>query len=101
MLVDHIVRGNTVLFTASFLDADGAAIVPAAVTLYVSFLGASGRESDEIAMDEATDGSFSASWDSSDARKGRVYWAVRASNPPGADEGFFELDAGPANPDAA
>lgn len=100
MLVSTIVRGNLVAFETSFLDAEGIPISPGSVTVTVDFVDGSGsRVSETITMSEDTDGEWSAVWDSSEAAAGRVYWAVRAYEPPAADESFFKLAANRANPD--
>lgn len=100
MLVSTIVRGNLIAFETSFLDAEGVPISPASVTVTVSFLDGSGeRISEPLTMSEDTDGEWSAAWDSSEAAEGRVYWSVRAYEPPAADQGYFHLAANRANPD--
>lgn len=100
MLVSTIVRGNLIAFETSFLDAEGAPISPGSVTVTVDFINGSGeRVSDTLTMSEDTDGEWSAAWDSSEAAEGRVYWSVRAFDPPAADQNCFQLAANRANPD--
>lgn len=100
MLVSTIVRGNLIAFETSFLDAEGVPISPASVTVKVDFIDGSGSRTDAtLTMSEDTDGEWSAAWDSSEAAEGRVYWSVRAYDPPAADQGFFQLAANRANPD--
>lgn len=100
MLVTTIDRGNLIAFETSFLDVEGIPISPATVTVTVDFVDGSGsRFSETLTMNEDTDGEWSAVWDSSEAGGGRVYWAVRAYEPPAADQGYFQLAANRANPD--
>ena len=88
-------------FASTFLDEDGAATIPASVEIVVSYINAAGtRTTATMDMeDDTSGGEFTAMWDSSVAKKGRVHWAVRATNPPGAEDGFFDLSANLANPD--
>lgn len=99
MLIDSIVRGNVIEWAASFLDAEGAPSEPDSVVLTVNFMGSTGRSETDITMSENTDGEWAGTWDSSEARKGRVHWAIRTYNPAAADEGRFDLTANLANPD--
>lgn len=99
MIVEHIKRGNIVSFTATFLDTDGNIASPSAATLYVSFMRFEERVEDSAEMEEQTDGSWFAEWDSSDATKGKVHWSVRSTGPSSAQDGSFDLDANLANPD--
>lgn len=99
-LTETIVRGNVVVFSISFSDVEGLEMSPVSVDLSVNFVNGSGqRVSDAVTMTEDTDGEWSASWDSSEADAGRVYWSIRAYDPPAADQGFFLLAANRANPD--
>ncbi len=101
MIVERIIRGNLVEFASTFLDDAGEETFPAAVVLTVSFINSAGtRESVTIDMeDDTSGGEFTAVWDSSVAKRGRVHWAVRATDPAGAEEGIFDLAANLANPD--
>lgn len=100
MLVDVFVRGNVFEFTASPTDVEGATVDPDSVMLHVSYLDADGiRVRADLPMEEATAGEWSANWDSSVSKKGRVDWAIRTENPSSAKEGSFQLAANLANPD--
>lgn len=99
MLIERFKRGNVFRFTATPLDVDGEIVTPDSVTLYLSYMGASGRVSEQIEMEMETDGDWSAEWDSSVAYKGRVHVAVRAENPSSVSEDRFDLEANLANPD--
>lgn len=98
MIVEQIIRGNEVLFSTTFTDADGDAVIPSSVILDLNYLVDTTRTYRTLIM-TVSDGTWSARWDSEEASKGRVYWSIRADNPPAADEGYFELKANPANPD--
>jgi hypothetical protein len=100
MLLTYIKRGNAVAFTAEPQDANGEAVTPEAVTLYVNYIDVSDeRVIDTIAMTETTSGEYEAEWDSTVAKECRVHWHVRSINPPSAKDGQFELEANLANPD--
>jgi hypothetical protein len=99
MLVTYIDRGNEVDFTARPLDANGDLVTPDEVNLFLSFVSIDGgRALEAIEMDEGGS-SFTATWDSSIARPGRVHWSVRTFSPASAKDGFFDLRANLANPD--
>jgi hypothetical protein len=99
-IVSKIVRGNVVDFETTFTDADGVALEPVSATLTVNFLNAAGeREESEISMDSSSaSDAWTASWDSSDAKAGRVYWSARSASPAAAEDGVFDLVANLANP---
>lgn len=100
MIVEQIVRGNEVDFTTTFTDENDAGVEPATVELSISYLDEDGdRATLTVGMDGASDGTFAYLWDSSDAKAGRVYWAIRTTDPLSAEEGYFDLVANRANPD--
>lgn len=99
MLVDRYDRGNGFEWVASFTDVNGDVAEPDSVTLYVSYVTGSGRDTDEIEMTSDTEGNWSAFWDSSVSKSCLVYWSVRAVNPAAAKDGKFKLDANLANPE--
>lgn len=94
-----IVRGNEVLFTSTPVDEDGNPVTPGGISLNVDYVTTTGRGSTVLSMAQSG-ASWTTTWDSSGAQAGIVYWSVRSSLPSAADEGSFELDANPANPDA-
>lgn len=99
MLLVHINRGNLISFSVVFYDNADAVTSPDSANLYISYINSDGdRTTDTIAMDQNTD-DWSAEWDSSVAKKGRVHWSVRSVDPSSADDGQFELEANLANPD--
>src|SRR5437764_283900 len=96
-----IVRGTVVFFESTPLDEDSAPVEPSSVTLTITYISpATGLRvaASPIAMSPASDGSYSASWDSSVAGGGRVDWHVRDVSPGAADEGAFQLYGNSANP---
>lgn len=100
--MDVIIRGNVVEFTTTFLDVAGAPTNPAAVALRLYFRVASGYSPlppAPIPMVRSGD-LWSYDWDTitAAAYPGIVWWSIIASDPHGADEGFFTLTANPANP---
>lgn len=101
MLVEVFVRGNGFAWSATFKDVDGADVTPATAQLYVSYVDASGARvtADAIDMESSTGGTWTAFWDSSAAKKGRLHWAIRTTEPSAAAEGSFDLAANLANPD--
>jgi hypothetical protein len=91
-------RGNSILFTATPKDADGNIVTPSSISLSLNYVTATGRAGTSMVMVNSA-GSWTATWDSSVAEPGIVYWSSRASSPSGAEDGSFELEANPANPE--
>lgn len=95
------VRGSTVtLIATNFLDRDGAATTPAAVTAYLDYpTGNRCRAQSNYAMTENS-GEWTYDWDSSIAAPGTVFWSVRAEGDDNfAEDDQFQLTANIANPD--
>lgn len=100
MLLKYYKRGNVFEFTAEPKDVNGDPVTPDTVTSYVNYIASDGeRTTVPVVMEENTDGVWTAEWDSSIAKKGRVHWHVRTVNPSSAKEDQFELEANLANPD--
>lgn len=93
-------RGNVVTWSTNFLDKDGNVVISASANLRIVFVGGDYRQTVNVSMSLAgTDGPWTASWDTSvaGARPGLVYWSAQATDPPGAEDGNFQLDANTAN----
>jgi hypothetical protein len=98
MLVVMIPRGNEVEFTATFLNRDGAPILPTSAAVTVNFLnGAGARETEVVTLSHQTDDTWYGVWDSQVAQPARTYWTVRSDSPDSAEDGFFELEGNLAN----
>lgn len=98
MLLETIIRGNVVEFTVTFLDANGDVVEPASAEMKVNFLNSeNARETVSVDMEEASDGTWSTEWDSSDALPSRVFWSALSTSPASAKDGAFELAANRAN----
>lgn len=92
-----IVRGNTVEFTAQFYAPDGTTITPASANVVIAYNHATVPTVDTVAMTDSLN-VWSASWDSSVADAGTVYWHVQSSGPPAAaGDGSFTISANLAN----
>lgn len=94
-----IVRGTSVDFVGSFVDADGAAVTPTTVTLEVSFpLRGRRRDSEAVSMTDNA-GTWSGRWQSDGAYYGSVYWSMKATQGTIVitEDGEFELTANAAN----
>lgn len=107
MVITHYQRGDGFVFTAAPVDIDGNPVTPDSVTLFINFLGASGRENvfvdtgeAGIEMVETTNGTYEAAWSSRGigAQPGIVYWSVQTVNPDSSEQDSFMLDANLANP---
>jgi hypothetical protein len=96
--MEIIDRGNSILFTATPKDALGNIVTPSSMALTLNYVTTTGRAGTSIVMVNSA-GSWTATWESSVAEPGIVYWSARASSPSGAEDGSFELDANPANPE--
>ncbi len=105
MATEVVIRGNVVTWSASFADAAGTPVVPGAVSVFVDYRTSESddteRQTDEIVMDEDSDGNFTADWSTVVAAPGRAFWSVRASDPDAAEDGVIKIKANPANPDPA
>lgn len=100
MTTDVKTRGNVVTFETNFYDEDSVLVIPASANLRIVFVGGTYRQTVNLTMTlQGTDGPWTADWDTSiaGARSGLVYWSAQATNPPGAEDGDFELDGNPAN----
>ena len=100
-MTDKIVRGNSITIKATFRDADGVIVTPAAAAVFISFPSTSGqRITVELPLINVAD-VWSATWDSSGARTGEVFWSAqtKSTNPSAAVDGSFNLIANMANPE--
>jgi hypothetical protein len=98
-MTDCFVRGATVHVGGTFLNKDGNIANPPSAKLYVSYIE-NGARTEAAPIDlTINSGAWSASWDSSVADPGTVYWCVRADGlDKAAGQGEFTLTANPANP---
>lgn len=97
-----IVRGATVFFTVAFQDKYGNPTTPSGATLRLAYGMAGARQTAEIAMSSDGSGNWAASWDTSPADAGWLYWwAHSAGSPAAACQGRIEVQANPANPQAS
>jgi hypothetical protein len=90
------IRGNIVLFSTQFFDAAGAPQTPSAVELTLTTAPLE-ADPQTVTMPMSGGPVSVAEWDTTDISPGIVYWAVKATGPHAADEGFFFLDANLAN----
>jgi len=96
----EIVRGSTVKFSSVFRDEYDKPISPqtGSATLYVNYKVNGVATTAPLGM-TLTDTTWRASWDSSVADAGEVYWHVRSGGTPkSADQGKLVLLTNPANP---
>lgn len=97
MLVKNVIRGNSVTFTSSFLDANNVAMVPAApaVTLYYKSNNQYVTTTANLVLGANV---YSAQWDSSNADVGIVEWHITGgTGTPVALDGSFRILANKAN----
>jgi hypothetical protein len=97
MLVKNVIRGNSVTFTSSFLDANNNVLTPAApvLSLYYKSNNAYITVTANLIM---TGNTWAASWDSSNADVGIVEWHISGgSGTPVALDGDFRILSNKAN----
>lgn len=93
------IRGEPIKFTATFTDPDNPSTAATGATLRVTYINASNAtETETIAM-SLVGSEWVATWDSSVARTGKVYWHAKSTAPfISIEEGEFDLIANRANP---
>lgn len=97
MLVKNVIRGNSITFTSSFLDANNNIMVPQAPTLTVYFKSNSVYVNTSISM-TSSGNAWSASWDTSNADVGIVQWHISGGpTTPAALDGEFRILSNKAN----
>jgi hypothetical protein len=98
-----VTRGSTIIFQATFRDADGAVMTPTSPTLLVTYLldGAE-VEADPVTMTQsAGDDHWEALWQSEVSAPGDIAWTIEATD---GDErltrkdGMIKLTANRSNP---
>lgn len=95
------VRGASVFFSVVFLDEDGEPASPTSARLKISYRVRGSRTAavTELTMTEGDPNTWEATWDSSPAEPGPIYWWAQSGDPPkSATEGNFVLEANAANP---
>jgi hypothetical protein len=101
---DVIVRGNVMRVVASPKDANGNAVAPSAVDMYLTYTDSTGviGTHGPLTMSSDTAGTtWTAEFDTSVAMEGPLFGSIRASNPSAAVDFIRRLVANPANPDPA
>jgi hypothetical protein len=94
------VRGSTLFFSATCLDASGAPVTPDSANLYLVYVSTAGNNAKETVPMTIAENVVSAEWESSVAAATfKLYWSIRAV---GSDtivkDGELSLTANPANP---
>lgn len=98
MSCEVVIRGNTVVFTATFYDQDGVIISPPGANVRVTYNVATVQTTEVVPMVGVAD-VWTADWDSRIADSGAVYWHTESEGTPSAaDDGSFTLSANAANP---
>jgi hypothetical protein len=98
MLVKNVIRGNSVTFTSSFLDANNNVMTPEepAISLYYKSNNAYVTVSYDMLAVNAT--AWTATWDSSNADVGIVEWHITGgASTPVAMDGDFRILSNKAN----
>lgn len=105
MATTIVVRGTTIEFNTLFYTASGTSTNPTTAAIYVNYPvtdgGGVNSTTNAISMTQAGN-TWSASWESSVAKPGPVYWTVVSSgavSPFTREDGQIKLTANPANPD--
>lgn len=99
-MAEKIVRGQVITFSATPKDSDGNLVTPGTIRLYVNYIHADGTRStdDPTDMDPDTEGSYSATFDTAQAKAGTASASVRTTSPGAAADFKFTITAEPANP---
>lgn len=98
MSITQVVRGTTVLFTATFTDAEGNVTVPSGARVHVSYLNRGVANDVTIEMTPSGN-SFFAEWVASDPDAGAAFWHIATEDPfPSATDGKLLIKANEANP---
>jgi len=92
-------RGNYVVWEYVFSNPVNPVAVSTAAEVRIEFPQTRAKKSFVIIPMQQTNGIWRAEWDSREAADGgKVYWWVHSTaGIIAADEGFFELEANPAN----
>ncbi len=100
-MATKVVRGQTMTFIATPADALGNTVSPASVKLYINYPHADGTSSTEtVVMDQNTDGTWEADFDTSVSKPGALFVSVQAEGPSAAEDLKFSIVANSANLDA-
>jgi len=94
-----IVRKNLIVFTAAFAAADGSNDQPTNAEVVVTYKNRSGSVSTyAVEMTQPQPGSWSASWDTSNAAPGEIDYTVRCwGGVVGAMDGKLTIKANKSN----
>ncbi len=99
-MTTKVTRGQLMTFTAAPTDYLDDAVSPDSIILYLNYPHANGVSStDTVTMEQQTDGSWVAEFDTADAEPGALFVSFRATNPAGAEDMKFSITANAANPD--
>jgi len=97
-----IVRGSTMFVDVVFTDKEEQPIDPATAKLRIAYAVNGERRVNEVELVSGTNHTWSASWDTSPADAGPVFWFAHANgSPTAATEGRVIIEANPANPQGA
>jgi hypothetical protein len=93
------VRGNEIVCSGTFTAQDGSDAEPTNAAFIVVYTNNSGVEtSQSIPMTQDVDGVWSAIWDSTSCRSGKVSWKAQCwGGIKGAKQGTFTVMANDAN----
>lgn len=99
MTCTSVVRGSTVVFSATFYTNTGAVFTPSGAEVRVTY-DVSGTPTTDTETMTLNSGVWTAQWDSNPADTGDVYWHVETTGgqPSAAYDGSFTLTANAANP---
>ena len=99
-MTQKIFRGTVMTFTSEPRDGGGAIISPASVKMYVNYKHSDGTISTDAPtdMDEVTDGTFEAEFNTNVCMPGTLFVSVRSTNPGAAEDLKFNIIANAANP---
>jgi hypothetical protein len=104
-MTDKVVRGQLLVFSSTPKDAANNVVSPATMKLYLNYFHADGSPTGTVStdppidMDQQTDGSFRAEFDTKVAEPGAAFASIRAEGPAAADDIKFTIVANVANPD--
>lgn len=96
----RVVRGASLFVTIVFLDENEQPVGNlSGATLRLAYTVNGARQTQEIAMSDGGAGQWLATWDTSPADEGALFWwAHSAGSPKSACQGQLIIEANPANP---
>lgn len=92
------IRGNLIQFSTTFSDVNGNPVAPDSASVEIRTAPLEADPITVVIPMSNSGGTWTAEWNTTGVAPGLVYWCITSINPPGADQGTFDLIANWANP---